>query len=294
MITVRLKGGLGNQLFQYATAKALAAKHRTSVAFDLSVLLKKEAHAWHTPREYELATLGIPSVEPSLVEKLAFGLADVPARKLLQRIVRRSISAKVYHEKSFNYDPDIETKTSARTYLNGHFPSERYFKGIEPLLRTELQFMGQPDASVVRRIKASCSVSVHIRRGDYLTNPSALHYHGLCSLAYYQQAIAYMASQHPDIHIFVFSDDLAWARQHLSFPFPIDYVEGNLGENSYLDMQLMSLCRHHIIANSSFSWWGAWLNPSPDKIVVAPKRWFADEAAQRQAQDIIPDSWIQL
>jgi hypothetical protein len=294
MITVRLKGGLGNQLFQYATARALAVKHSTSVAFDLNSLLKREADAWHTSREYELAALGIPSVEPSLAEKFAFGLVDVPARKLLQKIVRRIISGNVYHEKYFIYDLDIETSTSARTYLNGHFPSERYFKSIEPLLRTELQFMGQPDASVVNRIENSCSVSIHIRRGDYLTNPSAHQYHGLCSPAYYKQAIAYIASQQPDIHIFVFSDDLAWARQHLSFPFPVEYIEGNVGKNSYLDMQLMSFCRHHITANSSFSWWGAWLNPSPDKIVVAPKRWFADEAAQRQAHDIIPDSWVQL
>ncbi|WP_247236066.1 alpha-1,2-fucosyltransferase [Telluribacter sp. SYSU D00476] len=294
MITIKLKGGLGNQLFQYATARALAVKHQTRVAFDLSFLLKREADAPHTFREYELAALTIPPVEPSLIEKLAFGLMDIPARKLLQRIVRRVIAGKVYNEKSFSYDPAIESRTAARTYLNGYFPSERYFKSIEPLLRTELRFIGQPDASVVHRIRNSCSVSMHVRRGDYLTNPSARQYHGLCSPDYYRRAVAYLASKRPDIHIFVFSDDLPWARQHISFPHPIDFVEGNLGANSYLDMQLMSMCQHHIIANSSFSWWGAWLNPSPDKIVIAPKRWFADETAQSQTQDIVPDSWIRL
>jgi hypothetical protein len=295
MITVRLKGGLGNQLFQYATARALAVKHGTGVAFDLSYLLKREANALHTFREYELDSLGIASVEPSLAEKLAFGLVDIPVRKLLQRIVRRSISAKVYHEKSFSYDPNIEINTSARTYLNGHFPSERYFKSIESLLRAELQFKDRPDNSLIQRVQNTCSVSLHIRRGDYLSNPLALQYHGLCPPAYYQRAVAYIASQEQhDLHIFVFSDDIAWAKQHLSFPFSIEYVEGNTGKDSYKDMQLMSLCRHHIIANSSFSWWGAWLNPSTTKIVVAPKQWFADEAAQYQAHDIIPESWTRL
>ena len=294
MITVRLKGGLGNQLFQYATAKALAVKHRTSVAFELRFLLKRAANDQHTFREYELDALGISPVEPSLAEKIGFGLVDIPAKKLLQKIVREIIAGKVYQEKSFDYDPGIENQTSANTYLNGHFPSERYFKSIESLLRTELQFVGQPEASVVQRIKNSCSVSLHIRRGDYLTNPSALQYHGLCSINYYEQAIAFISNKQPDIHIFVFSDDIAWARKNLSFPFPTVYVDGNVGKSSYLDMQLMSLCRHHVIANSSFSWWGAWLNPSPDKIVVAPNRWFADATAQSQAQDIIPDSWIQM
>jgi hypothetical protein len=125
-----------------------------------------------------------------------------------------------------------------------------------------------------------------------VTNTSANNFHGLCSLEYYSSGIQYVLSRVPNATFYVFSDDIEWARANMQIPAPTIFIDHNKGKNSWEDMRLMSLCKHHIIANSSFSWWGAWLNPSPEKIVIAPSRWFADPAIP--ADDIIPANWIRI
>ncbi len=135
-------------------------------------------------------------------------------------------------------------------------------------------------------------VSIHIRRGDYVTNTSANDFHGLCSLEYYSAGIEYVLSRVPDATLDVFSDDIEWARLNIRIPAPTIFIDHNQGRSSWEDMRLMSRCQHHIIANSSFSWWGAWLNPSPDKIVIAPSKWFADSSIL--TDDIVPSTWIRI
>jgi hypothetical protein len=294
MITIQLQGGLGNQLFQYAAARALAHRHGTSVAFDLRFFQNQKEKPDITPRGYELGAFGIVPTPPPLPDRLALGLSPLPFQKVLRKLVRRWHPVTEYREPSFRYDPVLLEATSARTYLTGYFQSERYFSDMEGLLRNELKFVGQLETEVAPSIQTTRSVSLHIRRGDYVTNPAAHRFHGTCSLDYYRESVAYLTERLGELHVFVFSDDQAWARQHLTLAQPTTFVEGHTGLLSYKDMQLMSQCRHHILANSSFSWWGAWLNPSPHKIVVAPKRWFADKAAERQTQDLIPTRWIRI
>lgn len=294
MITVKLQGGLGNQLFQYAAAHALAHQHRTAVAFDMSFFQNTGQTTDLTPRHFELGAFGLTPNLPPLRDCVAFGLSKMPLKKTLQRMMRRVYPVTRYRESSFRYDPALFETTSVNTYLVGYFQSELYFRKIEDLLRQKLTFISEPDQVLAEKIRMTYSVSLHIRRGDYVTRPSTGQFHGLCSMNYYEKAVDYLAKKLDSIHFFVFSDDLDWARENLLLPNPVNFVEGHAGEDSYKDMQLMSLCRHHIIANSSFSWWGAWLNPAPDKIVIAPDRWFADESAQAQTQDMIPATWIRM
>lgn len=292
MIVIKLQGGLGNQLFQYATARTLAHHHSTSVAFDLRSLQGTPEASNITPRSYELSAFGIDPVQPPLLDSLRYGLTAVALPKPLGLLVRRWKHVTEYREKAMGYDADILKKTSANTYLIGYFQSERYFENIRDILRNELSFINASNRKILP--DSPTTVSLHIRRGDYVTNPKTRQVHGLCSLDYYQKAAAYLADRLGDIHLVVFSDDLAWAREHLLLPYPITFVDGHEGQSSYKDMQLMSRCHHHITANSSFSWWGAWLNPSPDKIVVAPSRWLAHEKDPSESADRIPTGWIRI
>lgn len=182
----------------------------------------------------------------------------------------------------------------ADSYLRGYWQSEKYFDQVGAQIRQDFSFkiaLNGANQAMADRIGATNAVSLHIRRGDYASNPNNAGVYRLCSPAYYQAAIAHIAQHVPDPHFFIFSDDMAWARAHLNMDFPHVFVDHNAGSDSFNDMRLMSLCKHHIIANSSFSWWGAWLNPRPQKIVVAPQQWFANGTDSR---DLLPSNWEQM
>lgn len=180
------------------------------------------------------------------------------------------------------------------TYVCGYWQSEKYFREIDTVIRTDFSFrqpLSNHNVDLAEEISLLNSVSLHVRRNDYAKNQKVNATHGLCSLDYYHAAIKYVAERVECPHFFVFSDDIAWVEDNLRIEFPCQYISHNQGADSYNDMRLMSLCQHHIIANSSFSWWGAWLNPNTDKIVIAPKRWFANET---NTQDLIPQNWVTL
>jgi hypothetical protein len=141
-------------------------------------------------------------------------------------------------------------------------------------------------------ITAANAVSVHVRRGDYISNPSAQHFHGTCGLDYYKKAVELILSKVNDPHFFIFSDDVKWVADNFMKEIRATIVDINDGSSAVKDMQLMSACKHHIIANSSFSWWGAWLGSNADKIVIGPRQWFADAAVDTGS--VLPDSWYKL
>lgn len=196
-------------------------------------------------------------------------------------------------EPHFHYWPGIR-EVSHNAYLAGYWQSEKYFSDASETIRADFTFrqpLSEQNAEMAERIGQGMSVSLHVRRGDYASNPKTNTAHGLCSLEYYRAAVLHMAEHIERPEFFVFSDDIAWVKANLEIDFPCWYVDHNQGTESYNDMRLMSLCRHHIIANSSFSWWGAWLNRDPDKIVVAPRRWFANG---KRSEDLLPASWVSL
>ena len=290
MICIKLQGGFGNQLFQYAAAMSLADFHKTTVGFDLRFLNKQGQDQKHTMRAYALDLFAIPFEELTFLDEIALNLRRLPIQYGIQKILNQSKKWITYDETSLLYEPDIRKLTSKNSYLTGYFQSEYYFKTVEDKIRKVCQFTNMADNWDSDRIMRTNSVSMHVRRGDYILNPDVHRYHGLCSVDYYEKAVRFIAERQADLHLFVFSDDITWARRHLQFPFPTHFLSYSQEE----DLWLMSCCQCHIIANSSFSWWGAWLNKNPKKIVVAPVRWFADDKAESQSLTIVPETWVRI
>jgi hypothetical protein len=294
-VIVRLIGGLGNQMFQYAMGRALSLRSGAALKLDLS------GFATYSKRRYELEAFPICATPATETELAHVAGGTEPRFKLVDRIRRhlrdpagRSLSVSIYREPHFHFDPTVVSKP-VPIYLDGYWQSEKYFSSCAAALRTEFRPLAplEPEnAAVAARIDAVNAVSLHVRRTDYINEAEINRFHGTCSLEYYQRAVAYVGSLVEAPHLFVFSDDHQWARDNLRFGMPMTIVASNTPDRGYRDMQLMARCRHHIIANSSFSWWGAWLNPSADKIVVAPSRWF--NASTNDTRDLLPASWVRL
>lgn len=197
-------------------------------------------------------------------------------------------------EPHFHYWPDIRHVTLP-CYFKGYWQSARYFKDGDQTIRDLFAFrpfLSDRNHEIARTMGAVNSVSLHVRRGDYADNFMNLLKHGLCPLNYYEAAIQYITKHVKNPLFFIFSDDIDWVRENLKVKSDIHFIDHNRGMESYNDMRLMSLCKHHIIANSSFSWWSAWLNPDKEKIVIAPQRWFANYPVR--TSDLIPRRWVQL
>jgi hypothetical protein len=201
----------------------------------------------------------------------------------------------VYREKGLEFDPAM-LSIGAGTYLDGYWQCERYFKDLAERIREDFKILTAPNeanAMMLQQILETEAVSVHIRRGDYVSNPETNAVHGTCDLDYYVRAAELMKSRvGRPLRFFVFSDEPAWVRANLDLGAEMTFIEHNGPNADYEDMRLMSACKHHIIANSSFSWWGAWLNPSPNKLVVAPKRWFRTN--NLSDRDLVPTDWIRV
>jgi len=292
MIVVRLNGGLGNQMFQFAAAFALSRRLGVECRADLSSFQRGI-------RRYELDCFTGP---PGIA-----GDKDIPLSSRLTRfrvpsVLARNLGAaldrmKIFHQESsaaFIFNPKV-CELSDNTYLDGYFQSEKYFSHIEREIRRIYMFRNSSDVTnekMLDEIRATQAVSVHVRRGDYISNATTNRYHGTCSVEYYSKACRMLAERASDLRFFIFSDDSSWAEENIKPPARTVYVGHNKSAADYEDMRLMSNCRHHVIANSSFSWWAAWLNPSPEKIVIAPKRWVADTNVP--TSDVLPDKWIAL
>jgi hypothetical protein len=296
MIIVRLSGGLGNQMFQYAAAKRLAAMHGAILKLDTTRLLKTAPV--DTPREYALGCFNISAAFASVVEGvLCDKLGNRHSSPLFQILVgfglhRTETGLRYVRQQGTAFDRSI-LDLPDNVCLEGFWQSEKYFPGIRDILHKEFTLRNAlegEDLKLAERIQACNAVSLHVRRGDYLSNPHAARHHGTCGGDYYGRAVRYIGEKVPSPHLFIFSDDPAWTRANLKYDLPTTFVSSIDQTDDGRDLTLMSMCRHHIIANSSFSWWGAWLGEYPGKTVIAPLRWFADPA--RDASDIIPEGWI--
>jgi len=298
MIITRLQGGLGNQMFQYAAGRAISAKHHQELKLDISgygqVVYNIKGHQ-DAPRSYRLRFFqiqaGVATPEEIASAKYRFG----PLSKGW-RLFRHKVLRKFY----VDYHPDVIEKGYVDafhpSYVEGFFQSEKNFSDISSQIRNELslkpEHVSPAMATTIQEMRfARNAVSLHVRRGDYVTNASVNSAHGTCSPEYYAEAIAYIKNHAADPHFFVFSDDIKWVKQNLPIEGGVTYVS-NPDLQDYEEISLMSHCKHNIVANSSFSWWGAWLNPDlGDKIVIAPKRWMANDDSH---PNIIPDGWVRL
>jgi len=198
-------------------------------------------------------------------------------------------------EREYAYNSAIKN-VSNNCFLAGYWQTSLYFQSIDHLIRQDFKFpklVDQINIDHLKLIESSNSVSLHIRRTDFINN-SNHNVHGVCSLEYYHKGVDLISKKIDNPLFFVFSDDVYWAKENLKLNHSVQFVCGNLGKKSYIDMFLMSSCKHNIIANSSFSWWGAWLNCNSDKIVIAPKIWFVKKQLNNQTGDLIPDKWVRL
>ncbi len=297
MIVIQLLGGLGNQMFQYACGRALGYKFQTKLIFDTSQLSIRKNISGITIRSLELDIFNLDIQEANKdelkkIKPFLYKIVNVLAIKIGLHGIRTS---KYFIEKDFSYSSSIE-KVVNNCYLSGYWQSFRYFQNIESLIRHEFIFskdLDKRNQDIVNKIKNENSVSVHLRHTDFVDNK--FHdIHGTCSLEYYNKAIEYITGNVKTPFFFIFSDDIKWAQENLKLSYKSEFISGNTGKESYIDMQLMSLCKHNIIANSSFSWWGAWLNSNPDKIVIAPIQWFTTETLNARTVDLIPEAWIRL
>lgn len=292
MVITNLIGGLGNQMFQYAAGRAISLECGTPLRLDTLGFVNYGLHQGFELQRVFNCTAEIAN------ETVVRGILGWQYSSRIRRLFsQRSIA--VFRRKGFVVEPHFHYWQGIKNvpcdcYLTGYWQSEKYFLDVAAQIREDFSFqlpLENKNAELAKQINHVNAVSLHVRRGDYVNNPETTATHGLCSLDYYREAIRYVAERVNSPYFFVFSDDIAWVKNNLKIDFPHQYVDHNHGAESYNDMRLMSLCQHHIIANSSFSWWGAWLNPSVRKIVVAPKRWFANET---NTQDLIPHNWVIL
>ncbi|MGA7195181.1 MAG: alpha-1,2-fucosyltransferase [Anaerolineales bacterium] len=290
-VITRLNGGLGNQMFQYAAGRALADRLSIPLKMDLS-----EFETYHL-RRYELDKFKISAGLATSDETAGFVINPSGFQRSYSRLAISlgfGFNKIAFKQRKFGYDNTFE-KIRQPMYLNGYWQSEKYFKSAESELRNELSLigkLGETSQKILDGILQCPAVSMHIRRGDYITNPSAALVHGVCSLDYYYSAIGHIIAHVDNPHFFVFSDDPQWAKDNLKINYPIQFVEANGPDRGVEDMWLMKSCNHHIIANSSFSWWAAWLNDRLDKIVVAPRIWFLDNKID--TNDLIPERWHRI
>jgi hypothetical protein len=303
MVTVLLRGGLGNQMFQYALGVTLAQANRTALKLNAVYLQDRLPRRKYTYRNFDLDIFTMGE-DPGLTT-LSQVAQRVPVPGLwlgidVMRMGTRLLvgAERVIREKSYAFDSGV-LEERGDLFLLGYWQSEKYFADAEEELRKAFGFKHSLEGlakEIGQQIRSSNSTSLHIRRGDYAKLKHVEHVMGQTNLSYYEKAASYMSEHSKSAGIepptlFVFSDDIEWCKGKLTLPCSTIYLDQtSAGPKASHHLQLMSLCRNNIIANSTFSWWGAWLNADPGKIVIAPERWFANKANE----DIIPQDWIRM
>ena len=294
MIVSKLTGGMGNQLFQYAIARSMSLKFNTDLKFDIT------SFQWDELREFELTNFnvfgGIAS-ESEIQKVKSFG--PTLKNRIKYKLINKKIPYYLFSnikEKGFDYNTDIELLDNKNIYLDGYWQSERYFIKYRSFLLNEISLKNKLSKvsvqyqKLIEQIKNS--VSLHVRRGDYIKNSETNTFHGVCDIEYYKKSINYMLQYLNNPTFFIFSDDKEYVKEVFSTIPNCIIVNGVKVDVE--ELFLMSYCKHNITANSSFSWWGAWLNKNESKIVISPKKWFANLDMQNQTNDLIPSDWLKI
>jgi len=288
MIITKLKGGMGNQMFQYALGRALSLKYGVPLKLDIeeySIKNKVERH-------YDLDLFNI-SAEVAQINEIPKSHRNIIKNRFLIKI--NSIMNRFFKEKgsevSFTFDSSI-LNIGPDAYLDGYWQSPKYFENIESIIRKDFTLKNKLPLNIENLkevIKKENSLCIHIRRGDYVGNA----FHEIVGKEYYRESIEKMKSLTTVDKIYVFSDDIKWCEDNMKFDLPVMFVgEEYAGQKAEGHMTLMSACHNFIIPNSSFAWWSAYLCEFKDKKVIVPKQWFTD--ASINSDDLIPKDWIRV
>ena len=294
---VKFNGGLGNQMFQYAFGCALSNKFGVDVLFDFSFFEDVKLCEDVTLRTFELDVFNL-ECKPVTKEDLAKVKSPDFDLKLNRTLVKRFpkfFGINYIREKNkFCFEPKL-INSPDYYYYEGYFQNEKYFRHLRSELIKKFTLKVPPDKKnmeVLKKIHETNSVSIHIRRGDYVELECASKFHGTCSLRYYQDAVDYISKRIESPHFFIFSDDIDWVVKNLKIEHPCTFINFNQSKG-WLDFNLMKNCKHNIIANSSFSWWSAWLNENSDNIIIAPSKWFSDSLGLR-SENIVLERWVRI
>lgn len=273
MVVVQLIGGLGNQLFQYAVAKSLAIEKKQKLYIDIS--------------EFETYNLHNYSLQHFNIDSRFYIKPNKYWKKITGCFQKRTF----YKEKDFGFNQSLNNLSGDAIFLEGYFQSEKYFLKYEDNIRKDFTIktpLKPITEDLIKKIKSINSVSIHIRRGDYLSNTL----HNTSKEEFYIKAIEIIEKKVDNPVFFVFSDDMAWVKLNFTIKHEVVFVDFNDALSNFEDLKLMASCKHNIIANSSFSWWGAWLNNNKNKIVIAPIKWFNDDSIN--SKDVVPDGWLKI
>jgi hypothetical protein len=283
-------GGLGNQMFQFAAGYALSKQWNMPFKLDISDFSSYGLH-----NGFELPKVFPCQIQIATHKEIEALIGYQSSNQFFNKLKLKSsilFGSKCIMLEKVNYKKNSLLNPCFPLYLKGYWQNQIYFNDFSQDIRRAFLFSkdltGQ-NIQIANSILNTNSISLHVRRGDYATNPKTVAHQGLIPTAYFRLAIDYIANKVNKPNFFIFSDDIEWARLNINIDYPTQFINHNNGENSFYDMQLMSKCCHHIIANSSFSWWGAWLNPSQQKIVIGPKKWFANT---RRLNNPCPPEWI--
>lgn len=292
MIIVKIHAGLGNQMFQYATGLRLARFRKTELKLDISAY--SQMAAIDTPRKYDLdqyKILAAIATKQDLDRILPTDWSPNMAFRVKRRLgLDQRIRPLGEPSKSFY---NVVLRARDNTYLTGWWQNEKYFRDIRSVLLEEFvpKKLSPYSKKILDDIKSSPSISLHVRRSDYVSNKYAAKEHGAMDVGYYKAGTNLLKKMVKDPRFFVFSDDIEWCRKNLKLGEMV-FVEDKARQASE-DIYLMQHCLHNMVANSSFSWWGGWLNDHPNKMVIAPKRWFLNEESNRETE-VVPKSWVRL
>lgn len=295
MIYTRLISGLGNQLFQYAIGRQVSLLNKAPLKLDISFFASQSLRSYKLDVYNTKAELATQVEVETLLERYSSqSLSAKVLRRLDSHLPKRY--RRLFRESEWwIYEPEL-FQTTSPVYLDGYWQHYKYFENLDPLIRDELTLKNSypTGAQAIRQAieRDKGAVAVHVRRGDYITDTNANAFMGVIPISYYQQAMAYITARVPNVHFYFFSDEPAWVRQHLLSGSNMSVVEVENGTD-YLDLDLMSKCAHNIIANSSFSWWGAFLNRNPDKLIVAPRQWVVPNEVNQKIE-LVPPSWVKL
>jgi hypothetical protein len=292
MIVVKLQGGLGNQMFQYAFGKMLATKYGVPLALDLEFLLDRTPRENFVFRNYDL---DIFTVSPAIITPEEKNKLLQKPSNFIQRFTKNKYNTFV--EKQFNFDETVMS-IGPHTYLDGYFQSEKYFVHFKDEIKKEFTFkqgFSELEKNLYQEIKSKNAICVNFRRADYVNVQASADMHGVVEMEFYKLAIETIESKVDRPHFYIFSDDIEWCEQYFKLDLPCTFVDYRYkGEKFASYFQLMIACKHFIIPNSTFAWWAAWLSETPNTIIITPSRWFANEAMQAQATDIIPERWMKM
>ncbi len=292
MIISKISSGLGNQLFQYSIGRQLSLLKNAPLKLDISFFETQNL------RNYRLDNYNIEGGVATEEEILSF--TNIYRERSLKAFIKRKIqnsAAKhkkpLFYEKEWwNYEPSL-LKAGPNVYIRGYWQHYKYFENLNPSIFSELKLKESLEADIINLVAEinnnTSSISVHIRRGDYVSN-SANHLMNILPKEYYLKGFSFLKRKIKNPVFYFFSDDLNWVKDNFKMDAPSIFVDA---QKDYLELDIMSKCSHNIIANSTFSWWAAFLNQNPKKIVVSPKHWVANLEINKRVEIQFP-TWIKI